>query len=178
MGYRRRRTSSLSRWIVGAIFLAVGVLAASTAVGWLQSRDGGGEDAGTASAADSTARLRSEVRVEVLNGAGESGAAERVARWVRDLGFDVVYFGNASHFEHGVTHVVDRSEGTDGARVLARALAVDSLSSDPAPELYLDATLVLGEDWRQRFPDAAAGRLPDLGPTGGAGGGPEDGGGG
>jgi hypothetical protein len=100
--------------------------------------------------------------VEVLNGSGDPGAAERVARWIRDLGFDVVYFGNASHFDHGVSHVVDRSGETGGARVLARALSVDSLASDPAPELFLDATLVLGEDWRERF-SGATGRLPDLG---------------
>lgn len=158
MGYRRRASPQLSRWIVGTIFLAVAVLAASTAVGWLDSREG--EEAGAAE--DSARASRARIRVEVLNGAGDPGAAERVARWIRDQGFDVVYFGNAASFDHAVTHVLDRSVETGGARTLARALSVDSVASDPAPELYLDATLVLGDDWEERFPGAAEGRLPDL----------------
>lgn len=162
MAYRRRQSPQLSRWIVGAIFLAVAVLAASTVVGWLDSRQGGAAGADSAAASDSTGHRRARIRVEVLNGAGDPGAAERVARWIRDLGFDVVYFGNADRFDHGVTHVVDRSGETRGARTLARALSVDSVAVDPAPELYLDATLILGDDWEDRFPGAAEGRLPDL----------------
>lgn len=171
MAYRRRRSPELSRWIVGAIFLAVAVLAASTAVGWLDSGQGEASGTGAEAAADSGRDRRARIRVEVLNGAGDPGAAERVARWIRDLGFDVVYFGNAAHFDHGVTHVVDRSGETRGARTLARVLSVDSVSVDPAPELYLDATLILGDDWDERFPGAAGGRLPELEGRGGGEGG-------
>lgn len=160
MGFRRRGSPSISRWIVGAVFLAVGVLTASAAISWLGSRDEG--PATDTAAADSAADRRARIRVEVLNGAGDPGAAERVARWIRDQGFDVVYFGNASHFDEETTYLVDRDQETDGARVLARSLSVDSLAADHQPELYLDATLILGADWRQRFPDAASGRLRRL----------------
>lgn len=159
MGYRRRRTSAVSRWIVVAVFLAVGALAGLAAVGWLSSAGEGRAAADSATAADSTARERARVRVEVLNGAGDPGAAEQVARWIRDRGFDVVYFGNASRFDHDVTHVIDRSGETRGARSLARVLSLDSLSADHQPELFLDATVVLGSDWEERFPGATEGRL-------------------
>jgi hypothetical protein len=36
---------------------------------------------------------------------------------------------------------------------VAEALGVDTVRADPRPELYLDATIILGRDWRERLRD-------------------------
>ena len=95
--------------------------------------------------------LSGRISVEVLNGAGEPGAAARITDALRDAGYDVKTFGNAASFEHESTIVIDRSSRPDAARSVADALGVGEVRSEPKPELYLDATIILGRDWRQRL---------------------------
>ncbi len=91
------------------------------------------------------------VGVEVLNGAGETGAAAAVTDSLRAWGFDVKTFGNASRFDVETTYVLDRS-GRDGAAArVAERLGGAELRVDLDPELHLDATVVLGADWRGRL---------------------------
>lgn len=89
----------------------------------------------------------SPIRVEVLNGAGRAGLAERVTARLRTGGFDVVYFGNASSFDWERSLVYARSADTVRARAVADALGIDSVEARPEPELHLDATVVLGRAW-------------------------------
>jgi hypothetical protein len=89
------------------------------------------------------------VSLEVLNGAGDPGAAERVSERLRDLGFDVKTFGNARSYDQAATEVIDRSERQGAAEAISEALGGVPVRVDPAPQLYLDATLMLGDDWRQ-----------------------------
>lgn len=90
-------------------------------------------------------------RVEVLNGAGEAGAAQEAAEILRAAGFDVVYFGNASDFDNPRTRVIARV-GTDGrADSVAGWLQVERLERDLDPTMHMDATIILGADWRRRL---------------------------
>jgi len=89
----------------------------------------------------------SRARVEVLNGSGEPGAAGRAASRLRAMGFDVVYFGNASSFGHAHTRVLARSTDRGAARRVADSIGLDSAISRPDTSLYLDATVILGDDW-------------------------------
>jgi len=66
---------------------------------------------------------------------------------LRDLGFDVVYFGNADDFDRTSTVVVDRVGRLDKASAVAAALGTSAVESDPDEELYLDVTVLLGADW-------------------------------
>lgn len=91
--------------------------------------------------------LTDRIKVEVLNGAGERGLARQFADRLRLLGFDVVATGNADHFDHEVTHVLDRSGRLGAALTVARELSADSLAVAIDPELYLDASVVVGSDW-------------------------------
>lgn len=102
-------------------------------------------------------------RVEVLNGAGESGAAQRAAEILREAGFDVVYFGNASDFDNPRTRVIARVRAGGRADSVAGWLGVDRLEADPDPTMHLDATIILGDDWESRLrlePKATAGSDP------------------
>lgn len=92
-------------------------------------------------------RPEGRVRVEVLNGGGMAGAARRATDLSRDAGFDVVYFGNASSFEHTESEVVDRVGRPELARAVAEVLGIHNVLSDPDPDLYVDVSVVLGRDW-------------------------------
>lgn len=86
------------------------------------------------------------VRVEVLNGGDRSGMAAAATDSLRDRGFDVVYFGNASE---GVdsTVVLSRAGEVAWARSVADALGVRTVRIEPDENLYLDVTVVLGSEW-------------------------------
>lgn len=88
-----------------------------------------------------------DIRVEVLNGAGTSGLARQATHQLRDQGFDVVYFGNASHFHHERSVVIDRLGELHRARGVATALGIDSVATALDSTLLLEVTVVLGTDW-------------------------------
>jgi hypothetical protein len=92
---------------------------------------------------------RRRVRVEVLNGAGDAGAAALVTESLREAGFDVKTYGNADRFDHEASYVIDRSGRPGAASAVATALGGVGTVERIDPELYLDATVILGGDWRE-----------------------------
>lgn len=142
------------------VLLGAGVLLGSFLIEW-RGREltvpgsGSGFDGLPASMASES--LADRISVEVLNGAGEAGAAALVTDALRDAGFDVKTFGNAPSFEHENTVVIDRSGRAGASRSVADALGVEEVLSEPQPALYLDATIVLGRDWKQRLEQMRSG---------------------
>ncbi len=92
--------------------------------------------------------IRDRVRVEVLNGGGYPGAAREATESLRELGFDVVFFGNAGTFDRDSSVVLDRIGSLEDARSVADALGIRNVRSEPDSNLYLDVSVVLGRDWR------------------------------
>ncbi len=150
---RRRRTSrgrgrsrkpvrpGLLVRLAGAV--AVGVTGFALGIGF--ARHEGGE---VTQARNVEPWTGSRVRVEVLNGGGVAGMARSATEHLRDAGFDVVDFGNADTFDEGrPSSVVDRSGRIDAARAVAETLGIDSVHSEPDPNLYVDVTVVLGRGW-------------------------------
>jgi len=119
------------------------------------------EETGGGEAPADTAEGREPPRVEVLNGAGEPGIAETAAERLRSRGFDVVFYGNAENFDFPSTRVIARSDRMEAARRLAASMSLDSVRREPRPDLYLDATVILGADWQRHMPSASG----DGGPT-------------
>lgn len=91
---------------------------------------------------------RRRVRVEVLNGAGDAGAAAQVTEVLRAAGFDVKTYGNADRFDYATSHVLDRSGRPGAAGAVAAALGGIGVVERLDGELYLDASVILGSDWR------------------------------
>jgi hypothetical protein len=92
-------------------------------------------------------REQGRVRVEVRNGGGQAGLARAATDVLRERGFDVVFFGNAASFDRDSSVVLDRVGRVDVARDVADALGIPRVLSQPDSNLYLDVTVVLGEDW-------------------------------
>lgn len=92
-------------------------------------------------------RVSERVRVEVLNGGAFAGAARQATEALRELGFDVVYFGNAATSDRDSSVVLDRMGTVHRARSVADALGIRQVRSEPDSNLYLDVSVVLGMDW-------------------------------
>jgi hypothetical protein len=134
----------VSKVRVGLGVVAVATLVSGTA--YAVSR----ADEGTARESRNPSPPTERVRVEVLNAGGVSGQARAATQRLRDIGFDVVSFGNAGTFGRDSTSVVDRVGRPELAHAVAQALGVRDVVSDPDPNLFVDVTVLLGRDWTER----------------------------
>ncbi len=130
-------TSRLTTIFSFIIFLAVLSLLVSTLLRWILPP-----------AADPVFG-RNVIRVEVLNGCGEPGVAEKVTDWLRDEGFDIVFFGNADSFKYEKTVILDRSGRPEFAREVANVLGSDNVERKYDGLLLLDVTVIVGPDWNE-----------------------------
>lgn len=125
---------------VFVVILAVGTLVGSAVSQWT------GRKAQAESPSGGT-EAQERIRVEILNGGGHAGAAREATDQLRDLGFDVVFFGNAGSFDLDSSVVLDRTGHVEAARDVADALGIRNLRSEPDSNLYLDVSVVLGREW-------------------------------
>jgi hypothetical protein len=131
------------------VVLVVGAFAGSALAQWWASPAG----VDLPVRASSQTEPMERIRVEVLNGGGRSGMARAATGQLRDDGFDVVYFGNAEGRDSSA--VLSRTEDLETARLVADALGIRTVLAEPDSNLYLDVTVVLGEEWEPR-PDLEA----------------------
>ena len=83
----------------------------------------------------------------MLNASGQRGLARRATFALRDAGFDVVLFDNATE-NRDSTLVLSRSGHDDWADLVSRALGGAKVESRPDSTRYVDVTVLLGADWR------------------------------
>lgn len=126
--------------VLAAVFALVGAFAASL---WLEIRR---ETPLSLEASPGLWEGR-RIRVEVLNGAGVDRLAQQATEHLRQLGFDVVYYGNAEDFERDSSVAIARIDSVEPARRVADALGLRQVVHQPDRNLYLDVTVVLGRDW-------------------------------
>jgi len=86
------------------------------------------------------------VVVEVLNGCGRPGVAERASSHLRNRGFDIMYVGNADDFDFAETLVVDRTGDRDKAHAVADALGGAPVVYQVSSAFFVDVTVILGGD--------------------------------
>ncbi len=139
------------RLISAALFLVLGLVAAFAASAVAGFWDDEPAETGLRALGPAVDHPEN-VRVEVLNGAGTAGLARDATYRLRDTGFDVVFFGNADHFGHERSVVVDRVGRPDRARAVAAALGIDSVATALDSSLMLEVSVVLGGDWPPPVP--------------------------
>ncbi len=98
-------------------------------------------------------KKNSNLRVEVLNGCGVNRLAIKVSDLLREKGFNVVKIGDAEkHYPETV--VVERSdENMTNGKYFARRIGCKNIGKDVDPALYIDVTIIIGEDYKKLFPD-------------------------
>jgi hypothetical protein len=89
------------------------------------------------------------IRVEVLNAGGVRGMAAEARDGLRDEGFDVVHYGNASSFGREASVVLHRSGELGAAQAVAAALGIGEVRSEPDSTLMVEVTVLLGSTWGQ-----------------------------
>lgn len=89
------------------------------------------------------------VQVGVRNGTDVAGLARKTRDVLRSKGFDVLEADNYERTDVDSSFVIDRVGNPEAARRVADALGVDAvrIREDIRPDLYLDATVVLGADY-------------------------------
>lgn len=127
------------------LVLVLGVTAVGLFLGSLLSREGSLSEA--PQEAPPAYDLPGRVRVEVLNGGGVSGVAWEATLALRDQGFDVVNYGNAGTYSVDSSVVMDRVGDLGTARMVAEALEIPLVLSEPDSTLFVDVTVRLGPDW-------------------------------
>lgn len=94
------------------------------------------------------------IQLDVRNGTGVPGLAQKVTSHLRSKGFDVVEIGNADSLGLEKTVVLDRSGNAEAARRVASALGLDDsrvlVRIDRT--LYLDVSVHIGADLRSFTP--------------------------
>ncbi|MCD6166403.1 LytR C-terminal domain-containing protein [bacterium] len=91
------------------------------------------------------------IRVQVLNGCGVRGIADRFADVLRRQNFDVVDINNYRSFNVDSSLVLDRSSlNMMYGKKLAKVLGIPFNRVQPKinPDLQLEATVIIGKDFR------------------------------
>jgi len=94
------------------------------------------------------------IQVEVRNGAGIDHLAAQATQYLRDRGFDVVEVGNYETFQQERSVVIDRVGDREAARKVAEALGLppERVRQEVRRQYYLDASVIIGDDYKQLRP--------------------------
>ena len=91
------------------------------------------------------------IQVEVLNGCGASGVAEKFTDYLRKEKFDVVQMGNYVSFDIDKSMVIDRTGNRANAEKVAAALGIENKNVilQKNDDSFLDVSVVIGKDYKK-----------------------------
>ena len=94
------------------------------------------------------------IQLEVLNGCGIAGIADKFTNYLRQKNFVVVHVGNYNSFDIDNTLVVDRTGNKNNALKVAEALGIDSKNviQQINNDYFLDVSLIIGKDFNHLTP--------------------------
>ncbi len=97
---------------------------------------------------------KSKIQVEVLNGCGISGVADKLTEYFRSSKVDVVNLGNYRSFEIENSIIISRNDKIKNAEKIAALVGLDenSIIQQTNPDYLLDVTFILGKDYRYLIP--------------------------
>jgi LytR cell envelope-related transcriptional attenuator len=95
------------------------------------------------------------VQLEVLNGCGVSGVAEKFTDFLRNNNFDVVQTGNYISFDIDKSLVIDRTGNKENAIKVANALGIEhkNIIQQINNDYILDVSLIIGKDFNHLTPN-------------------------
>jgi hypothetical protein len=97
---------------------------------------------------------KARIQVEVLNGCGVTGIAEKITDHLRANKIDVVNLGNYRSFDIENSIIICRNEKILNAIKVAAIVGLDenSIIQQTNPDYLLDVTFILGKDYRKIIP--------------------------
>lgn len=90
-------------------------------------------------------------RVQILNGCGAEGAANKVADFLRSNNFDVKFVGNADTWNYPYTMIIARTSDMSIARQVAAAMKTDKLVKIRNNDNSYDVTVYIGPDYGEKI---------------------------
>ncbi len=100
---------------------------------------------------DTTENIPSIGSIEVLNGCGREGAANRIADLLRMNKFDVKSINNAASWNYAGTMVISRKENMNLAYQVDKILKTDKVVLIRNGEKYYDVTVIVGPDFEEKL---------------------------
>jgi hypothetical protein len=93
------------------------------------------------------------IQLDILNGCGEDGLANKARIYLRNRGFDVVEVGNYDSIID-ISHVISRRGDVESAKMLSKAIGINDslLIIDIDSSLSLDCSVVIGKDYKKLKP--------------------------
>lgn len=93
---------------------------------------------------------QSAVQVDVLNGSGASGVAQKMTAYARSLGYDVVEMRNYKTPDVRETLIIDRCGNMEMARRIASDLGIQqkNVLQQLNPDYFVAASIVVGKDYK------------------------------
>lgn len=85
-------------------------------------------------------------KIEVLNGSGIAGAAQKAADALKLSGYEVTSIGNADSFNYASSQIIDRKPEAQGLDKLSLLLNTSVLKQEPNPAASADVTIIIGKD--------------------------------
>ena len=94
------------------------------------------------------------IQLDVLNGCGISGIAQRFTEYLRKRKFDVVQMANYKTYDVVESLVIDRVGDKNTARKVANALGISdkNIVTELNPDYYLHVSVVIGRDYQSLKP--------------------------
>jgi hypothetical protein len=94
------------------------------------------------------------IQVEVLNGCGLSGSADKFTDYLRQCRFDVVQIGNYISYDVEKSIVIDRTGNMVNAFRVADSLGIDhkNVVQQMSSKYFLDVSLIIGKDFNSLKP--------------------------
>ena len=102
---------------------------------------------------DNLVKHKKNMQIEVLNGCGVDGVADRITDYLRKKNFDVVNTGNYRSFNIDNSIVIDRTGDIINAEYLAEVIGIDNkqVIQQKNKNYFLDVSLIIGKDYKQLF---------------------------
>jgi hypothetical protein len=108
---------------------------------------------------DTTGRITRQpsgtaLQIDVQNGSGVQGIADKFTDYLRAHGFDVVEMGNFSSSDVKTSMVIDRAGNMRNAKRVAESLGIPEkfVIQQMNKNYFLDATVVIGKDFADLLP--------------------------
>ena len=94
------------------------------------------------------------IQLDVKNATGENGVAKVFTDYLRQKGFDVVEMGNYDSSDEPKTIIIDRNGKNENCKKVAYTLGVNekNIIQQLNESMYLDATVVIGKDYKELTP--------------------------
>tara|TARA_B100001250_G_scaffold236137_1_gene202838 strand:+ start:280 stop:804 length:525 start_codon:yes stop_codon:yes gene_type:complete len=91
------------------------------------------------------------IKIEVLNGCGIKGLANRTTEFFRSKQIDVIRSDNANRYDYPKTMIISRNENITSLKAVAKSLQISAndtnhIKIEPDESLGVDVTVILGKD--------------------------------